>query len=64
MSGKGIKSDLEHVDRHQISDAEYGDAPEFTDDMLKKAVIREGDKVIHDPSGKAGKPSRAMAKDL
>jgi len=41
-----IESDLRKVDQHVIAPEEYDEAPELTEDMLARAEIREGDKVI------------------
>jgi uncharacterized protein (DUF4415 family) len=37
---------LTKVDAHRITAAEYEEAPEFTKEMLDRAEIRHGDKVI------------------
>ena len=46
-----IKSDLTRVDAHRITKAEYDEAPELTKEMLDRAEIRHGDKII-----KRGRP--------
>ena len=48
---RSIKSDLKRVDAHRITQAEYDEAPELTKEMLDRAEIRHGDKVI-----KRGRP--------
>jgi uncharacterized protein (DUF4415 family) len=48
---QSIKSDLTKVDAHRITAAEYEEAPEFTEEMLDRAEIRHGDKII-----KRGRP--------
>ena len=48
---RSIKSDLTRVDAHRITDAEYDEAPELTAEMLDRAEIRHGDKVV-----KRGRP--------
>ena len=48
---RSIKSDLTRVDAHRITAAEYGEAPELTEEMLDRAEIRRGDTVI-----KRGRP--------
>ncbi len=53
-----IKSDLTKLDAHQITTAEYDDAPELTEEMLDHAEIRHGDKVI-----KRGRPPLAQPKE-
>jgi uncharacterized protein (DUF4415 family) len=41
-----IKSNLAKVDAHPITQAEYDEAPELTEEMLARAEIRHGDKII------------------
>jgi uncharacterized protein (DUF4415 family) len=48
---KSIKSDLTKVDAHRITKTEYDEAPELTKQMLNRAEIRHGSKVI-----KRGRP--------
>ncbi len=48
---RSIKSDLAKVDAHRITKAEYDEAPVLTAEMLDRAEIRHGDKVI-----KRGRP--------
>jgi uncharacterized protein (DUF4415 family) len=48
---KPIKSDLTKVDAHRITKTEYDEAPELTKQMLNRAEIRHGSKVI-----KRGRP--------
>jgi uncharacterized protein (DUF4415 family) len=48
---RSIKSDLAKVDAHRITKAEYDEAPELTKEMLDRAEIRHGDKII-----KRGRP--------
>jgi uncharacterized protein (DUF4415 family) len=43
---KSIKSNLARVDAHRVTRAEYDEAPELTRQMLGRAEIRHGDKVI------------------
>src|ERR1700675_2626014 len=43
---RSIKSDLAKVDAHRITKAEYDEAPELTKEMLDRAEIRRGDKII------------------
>ena len=38
-SKRGIGSDLARVDAHVIQPAEYDEAPEFTEDVLDRAVF-------------------------
>ena len=58
---QSVESDLLKVDQHEIAPEEYDEAPEFTDDMLARAEIREGDKVIRPSSIPA--PHRAAEPD-
>ncbi|MET0446515.1 BrnA antitoxin family protein [Tardiphaga sp.] len=46
------------LDAHEITDAEYDDAPQLTDEMLDRAEIRHGDKII-----KRGRPPLAQPKE-
>src|SRR5258708_39908151 len=48
---RSIKSDLARVDAHRITKAEYDEAPELTQEMLDRAEIRHGDRII-----KRGRP--------
>src|SRR5258707_7372537 len=48
---RSIKSDLAKVDAHRITKAEYDEAPELTQEMLDRAEIRHGDRII-----KRGRP--------
>jgi uncharacterized protein (DUF4415 family) len=41
-----IGSDLTRVDAHVIAADEYDEAPEMTDEMLDRAELRVGDKLI------------------
>src|SRR5258707_1513724 len=43
---RSIKSDLAKVDAHRITKAEYDEAPELTNEMLDRAELRHGDKII------------------
>jgi uncharacterized protein (DUF4415 family) len=48
---RSIKSDLARVDAHRLTRAEYEEAPELTKDMLDRAEIRHGNKIV-----KRGRP--------
>jgi uncharacterized protein (DUF4415 family) len=48
---RSIKSDLAKVDAYRITKAEYEEAPEFTKQMLDRAEIRHGNRII-----KRGRP--------
>ena len=50
-SKRPIKSDLAKSDAHRITKAEYDEAPVLTKDMLDRAEIRYGNKII-----KRGRP--------
>jgi uncharacterized protein (DUF4415 family) len=41
-----IGSDLKRVDAHVIQPGEYDDAPEITSEMLRRADLYEGDKLV------------------
>src|SRR5436853_4908394 len=43
---RSIRSNLAKVDAHRITKAEYDEAPELTEEMLARAEIRHGDKII------------------
>jgi uncharacterized protein (DUF4415 family) len=43
---KTIKSNLTKVDAHRITKSEYDEAPELTREMLERAEIRHGEKII------------------
>jgi uncharacterized protein (DUF4415 family) len=46
----GLGSDLERVDRHQITPEEYEEIPELTDEMFSRGVLkRAGRPVATDP---------------
>ena len=55
---RSIKSDLTKLDAHDISEADYDDAPELTEAMLDRAEIRHGDKIV-----KRGRPPLAQPKE-
>jgi uncharacterized protein (DUF4415 family) len=48
---RSIKSDLTKLDAHRIKKAEYDEAPELSKQMLDRAEIRHGAKII-----KRGRP--------
>jgi uncharacterized protein (DUF4415 family) len=48
---QSIKSDLAKADAHRITRAEYDEAPVLTREMLDRAEIRSGNKII-----KRGRP--------
>jgi len=48
---RSIKSDLIKVDAHRITKAEYDEAPAFTREMLDRAEIRHGNRIV-----KRGRP--------
>jgi uncharacterized protein (DUF4415 family) len=56
MTGKqrALGSNLNKVDAHVIRPEEYEEAPEWTDEMLDRADLMDGDRVIR--RGKRGRP--------
>lgn len=38
-----IRSNLEKIDRHEITSEEYEEAPELTEEQLAAAVLKESD---------------------
>jgi uncharacterized protein (DUF4415 family) len=58
MRKRSLKSDLSKVDAHLITRAEYDEAPELTGEMLDRAEIRHGDKII-----KRGRPPLEYPKE-
>jgi uncharacterized protein (DUF4415 family) len=57
---RSIKSDLAKVDPHRITKAEYDEAPELTKEMLDRAEIRHGDKIIRRGRPPLGNPKEAV----
>jgi uncharacterized protein (DUF4415 family) len=55
---RSIKSDLTKVDAHRITRAEYMEAPVLTKEMLDRAEIRRGNKVV-----KRGRPPLEYPKE-
>ena len=53
-----IKSDLTKLDAHRITKAEYDEAPMLTTEMLDRAEIRRGSKII-----KRGRPPLEQPKE-
>ena len=43
-----LTSDLKRVDAHVISDDEYEDLPELSDDMLSRAKLNKGGRPVSD----------------
>ena len=41
-----LKSDLAQVDAHEISQAEYDEIPELTDEMVERAEFYVGDRFV------------------
>lgn len=52
-SAHGLGSDLGKVDRHQLTQSDYDELPELTEDMLSKAKVHRG-----------GRPRSASSKVL
>ena len=57
---RSIKSDLAKVDAHRITKAEYDEAPELTKEMLDRAEIRHGAKIIRRGRPPLEDPKEAM----
>ena len=55
---RSIKSDLTRVDAHRITKVEYDEAPVLTPEMLDRAEIRRGHKII-----KRGRPPLEYPKE-
>lgn len=55
-----IGSDLKRVDAHMIQPEEYDEAPEITAEMLDRAELRIGDKVIRRGRPPLDAPKRAV----
>lgn len=47
---------MRQVDKHRIKSSEYDEAPELTDDQLKRAVVSEGGRPV-------GRPRLAQPKE-
>ena len=45
-SKRAIATDLNRVDAHKVSSAEYEDIPELTDEFFENAEFRVGDRVV------------------
>jgi uncharacterized protein (DUF4415 family) len=58
-SRKDIATDLAKLDAHVITQEEYDDIPELTDEWFDSAELRVGGKVI-----RKGRPPLAMPKQL
>jgi hypothetical protein len=43
---RALGSDLKKVDRHVIQPHEYDEVPELTDEMMERADLYHGDKLI------------------
>jgi uncharacterized protein (DUF4415 family) len=41
-----LKSNLMKIDSHRITDEEYDDLPELTDEMLQRATVNKGGRPI------------------
>lgn len=46
VSRRSLGSDLKKVDAHVIKSHEYRDAPELTDDMLARAVVKRAGRPV------------------
>ena len=57
----GVKSNLRKVDRHVITEEEYKEIPELTEEFFEKAQMYEGDKPISRRTrGKQKKPTKVQ----
>lgn len=43
---RSLKSDLARVDAHVVTQGEYDDLPELTDDMLARAKVKKGGRPV------------------
>jgi hypothetical protein len=48
-SRRSLGSDLKRVDAHVIKRHEYDDAPELTDEMLSRMVVKKRGRVFGEP---------------
>lgn len=53
---RAIRSDLRKSDAHQITQEEYDEAPEWTDEMFERAEFAIGGKVIRPARGTMTRP--------
>jgi uncharacterized protein (DUF4415 family) len=62
MTGKkrALGSDLKKVDRHVIQPHEYDEVPELTDEMVKRADLYHGDKLIRRGRPKSDDPKQLI----
>jgi uncharacterized protein (DUF4415 family) len=62
MTGKkrALGSDLKKVDRHVIQPHEYGEVPELTDEMVERADLYHGGKLIRRGRPKSDDPKRLI----
>jgi len=62
MTGKkrALGSDLKKVDRHVIQPHEYDEVPELTGDMMERADLYHGDKLIRRGRPKSDDPKRLI----
>ena len=45
---RSLKSDLARVDAHVVTESEYDELPELTDDMLARSKLNKGGRPISD----------------
>lgn len=45
-SDRSLGSDLQRVDAHSITDPEYEELPELTDEMLERAVVKKAGRPV------------------
>ena len=62
MTGKkrALGSDLKKVDRHVIHPHEYEEVPELTDEMMERADLYHGDKLIRRGRPKSDDPKQLI----
>jgi uncharacterized protein (DUF4415 family) len=62
MTGKkrALGSDLKKVDRHVIQPHEYDEVPELTDELMERADLYHGDKLIRRGRPKSGDPKQLI----
>jgi len=63
MSGSKsvIGSDLRRIDAHGVSDADYDEVPELTDEWFAKATVNEGGEPARRGRPRAQNPKKAVS---
>ena len=57
---RALGSDLKKVDRHVIQPHEYDEVPELTDEMMERADLYHGDKLIRRGRPKSDDPKQLI----